>query len=128
VRETVDLIDESFATLNQQRIGNKRGSSVPSKPSKRRHTSSLKVNIRTISTITKLFLLESYDVPFNTWYHQNGITKCSCTSINVVLQPTSFIIFLCNHHCVKAELRIMNWYLIIKLLSMYFLLLLLLIL
>ncbi|XP_051231061.1 uncharacterized protein [Lolium perenne] len=43
VRETVDLIDESFATLNQQRIGNKRGSSVPSKPSKRRHTSSLKI-------------------------------------------------------------------------------------
>lgn len=43
VRETRDHIDESFERLDQRGTRNKRGSSVPSKPSKRRHTSSLKI-------------------------------------------------------------------------------------
>ncbi|KAK1618447.1 hypothetical protein QYE76_023964 [Lolium multiflorum] len=48
VRETGDLIDESFARLDQQRIRNKCRSSVPSKPSKRRHTSSLKAGCEVV--------------------------------------------------------------------------------
>ncbi|XP_071676127.1 uncharacterized protein [Lolium perenne] len=42
VRETRDHIDESFERLDQRGTKNKRESSVPSKPSKRWHTSSLK--------------------------------------------------------------------------------------
>ncbi|KAM0823178.1 hypothetical protein ACQ4PT_071041 [Festuca glaucescens] len=48
VKETRDQIDKSFARLDQQGTRNKRGSSVPSKPSKRRHTSSLKAGSKVV--------------------------------------------------------------------------------